>query len=357
MVRWHCVQLNVCVFMNFFDLHILLSPSLFPLPFSLPSPSRCALTLSPSSLVPPPFLPGKEAMSATVPIRPGYPDLPTLDSLFNEGAVSFAKLAAEAARKKDDKPHQFDFGVSPEDVIHFIYPSGNKQETRGEKEEKGVRKTLLKKEKEKHRKSKLKPAKAAETKKSSMDDIDESLDLLVPVKRSKSSETGVTTTAENGSLPSVPSSALPSKHQPPLELSKPTNETPVAMEPKKPEKGTAPVSMETSTQQPTVSLETKLSEPIPGATVTSQEEVTHQHSRESRESGSSAETKGKVRKTARDKFRQCENCNQVIHERIQLCSGCKKVAYCNVQCQKTHWKQHKKTCSYALKKEGKASAD
>ena len=32
-----------------------------------------------------------------------------------------------------------------------------------------------------------------------------------------------------------------------------------------------------------------------------------------------------------------------------MCAGCKKVAYCNYRCQKAHWKQHKKTCSYALK--------
>lgn len=296
-------------------------------------------------------------MAATVPIWPSYPDLQTLDSLFNEGAVSFAKLAAEAERKKDEKMYQFDFGVSPKDVIHFMYSSGNhsgnQQEGREKRGEKGARKMLLKKEKEKHRKSKLKIEKVAEVKKSSMDDIDESLDLLVPVKRSKSSETGVNTTAENGSIKSAASSALPSKQQSPLESSQPTNETPVAMESIKPEKGAARVSTETSTQQPTVSLETKLSEPPP-RTVASQEEATHQLSREN---SSSSETKGKTRKTARDKFRQCENCDQVIRERIQLCSGCKKVAYCNVQCQKTHWKLHKKTCSYALKKESKAGGD
>ncbi len=59
------------------------------------------------------------------------------------------------------------------------------------------------------------------------------------------------------------------------------------------------------------------------------------------------------KKTARDKFKTCENCQLVINERIQVCAGCKKVAYCNYRCQKAHWKVHKKTCSYALKKDAK----
>ena len=52
------------------------------------------------------------------------------------------------------------------------------------------------------------------------------------------------------------------------------------------------------------------------------------------------------RKTARDKFRTCENCGMII-QRIHICSGCRKVAYCNKQCQRTHWKTHKKTCTYS----------
>ncbi len=61
----------------------------------------------------------------------------------------------------------------------------------------------------------------------------------------------------------------------------------------------------------------------------------------------------KSKKTARDKFKTCENCQLVINERIQVCAGCKKVAYCNYRCQKAHWKVHKKSCSYALKKDTK----
>lgn len=58
------------------------------------------------------------------------------------------------------------------------------------------------------------------------------------------------------------------------------------------------------------------------------------------------------RKTARDKFPNCENCGVAI-KRIHVCSGCRKVAYCNSQCQRTHWKTHKKSCSYiASKKAG-----
>ena len=57
----------------------------------------------------------------------------------------------------------------------------------------------------------------------------------------------------------------------------------------------------------------------------------------------------KPKKTGRDKFRACENCNMEIADRILVCAGCKKVAYCNYRCQKAHWKQHKKTCLYAFK--------
>ena len=65
------------------------------------------------------------------------------------------------------------------------------------------------------------------------------------------------------------------------------------------------------------------------------------------------EVNSKPKKTARDKFRACENCDTEIVDRILVCAGCKKVAYCNYRCQKAHWKQHKKTCSYALKKDNK----
>ena len=54
---------------------------------------------------------------------------------------------------------------------------------------------------------------------------------------------------------------------------------------------------------------------------------------------------------ARDKFRSCENCSSVIEDRILVCSGCKKVAYCNRQCQKKNWKMHKKSCSHKVNKE------
>ena len=54
---------------------------------------------------------------------------------------------------------------------------------------------------------------------------------------------------------------------------------------------------------------------------------------------------------AREKFRFCENCASEIEDKILVCSSCKKVAYCNRQCQKAHWKAHKKTCSHKVNKE------
>ena len=60
----------------------------------------------------------------------------------------------------------------------------------------------------------------------------------------------------------------------------------------------------------------------------------------------------KMRKTtARDKFKECENCHTEISDKIRVCSACKRVAYCNSDCQKEHWKVHKQTCSYYLKKD------
>lgn len=71
------------------------------------------------------------------------------------------------------------------------------------------------------------------------------------------------------------------------------------------------------------------------------------------ESTGSTGSSSRSRTTARDRFKTCVNCNETILDRIQLCAGCKKVAYCNFRCQKAHWKTHKQTCSYALKKDPK----
>lgn len=32
-----------------------------------------------------------------------------------------------------------------------------------------------------------------------------------------------------------------------------------------------------------------------------------------------------------------------------LCSGCRRVSYCNKTCQKSHWKTHKRTCGATVK--------
>ena len=58
----------------------------------------------------------------------------------------------------------------------------------------------------------------------------------------------------------------------------------------------------------------------------------------------SVTSEGERRTRARDKFRTCESCGVSI-KRIHVCSRCRKVAYCNRQCQQNHWKQHKKMCS------------
>ena len=58
-------------------------------------------------------------------------------------------------------------------------------------------------------------------------------------------------------------------------------------------------------------------------------------------------------KAGKPKF--CDNCGKELLARIQVCAGCKRVAYCNYRCQKASWKVHKKTCSYALRKDSKES--
>ena len=58
---------------------------------------------------------------------------------------------------------------------------------------------------------------------------------------------------------------------------------------------------------------------------------------------------------SRSRLKFCNNCGQEILTKILVCAGCKKVAYCNFRCQKASWKVHKKTCSYALRKDNKES--
>lgn len=229
---------------------------------------------------------GKEPMSATLPIKPGYPLLPALDSLFCEGPVSFAKLAAEAARRPEKKPYVFDFGVSSDDTELHLTKESRKQlagfleGTPEEVREVMEREFARRREKAAKKKKKARPKKIAEK-----------------IAEMKSM-------AKEGMVGPVKS------------------ETPL-------------------TKNESVSGDSSIDPQPSTSTKTTEDPVTN--------GVSSSDMKSKNRKTARDKFRKCENCNQEIVERIQLCAGCKKVAYCNIQCQKTHWKQHKKACSYTQK--------
>eukprot|EP00123_Amoebidium_parasiticum_P006954 comp17773_c0_seq1/m.17808 comp17773_c0_seq1/g.17808 ORF comp17773_c0_seq1/g.17808 comp17773_c0_seq1/m.17808 type:complete len:134 (-) comp17773_c0_seq1:583-984(-) len=52
---------------------------------------------------------------------------------------------------------------------------------------------------------------------------------------------------------------------------------------------------------------------------------------------------------------QCTYCETTsdTQTRLQVCSRCRTARYCNVDCQKSHWKVHKKVCTEdntALKK-------
>ncbi|GAB4816194.1 hypothetical protein N2152v2_003240 [Parachlorella kessleri] len=41
--------------------------------------------------------------------------------------------------------------------------------------------------------------------------------------------------------------------------------------------------------------------------------------------------------------RQCASCQQAAST-VKLCSGCRAVRYCSVECQRAHWRQHKPAC-------------
>ncbi len=50
-----------------------------------------------------------------------------------------------------------------------------------------------------------------------------------------------------------------------------------------------------------------------------------------------------IRSLDKTLFVLCKSCHTRM-DKILRCSQCKKVYYCNIECQKKHWKQHKKKC-------------
>ncbi len=57
----------------------------------------------------------------------------------------------------------------------------------------------------------------------------------------------------------------------------------------------------------------------------------------------------------------CAWCGEVARDqdgscvKLKQCGRCRKVGYCSVECQKSHWKTHKKECSGKELGESKAS--
>jgi ankyrin repeat protein len=47
------------------------------------------------------------------------------------------------------------------------------------------------------------------------------------------------------------------------------------------------------------------------------------------------------------KRRRCEQCDKTTSAKLQKCSACRKVYYCNCECQVAHWLQHKPVCNVA----------
>lgn len=49
----------------------------------------------------------------------------------------------------------------------------------------------------------------------------------------------------------------------------------------------------------------------------------------------------------------CEGCNKEADQKVApllRCGRCMKVGYCNAQCQKRHWVEHKDSCNEATKR-------
>jgi hypothetical protein len=45
-----------------------------------------------------------------------------------------------------------------------------------------------------------------------------------------------------------------------------------------------------------------------------------------------------------EKRRRCAHCEKTTFAKLQKCSACRKVYYCNRECQVAHWKRHKPAC-------------
>jgi hypothetical protein len=49
-----------------------------------------------------------------------------------------------------------------------------------------------------------------------------------------------------------------------------------------------------------------------------------------------------------EKRRRCAQCDKTTSEKLQKCSACRKVYYCNRECQVAHWKRHKPACNVVV---------
>lgn len=45
-----------------------------------------------------------------------------------------------------------------------------------------------------------------------------------------------------------------------------------------------------------------------------------------------------------DSLKTCGSCRRTLEKKTLCCSGCSREFYCNVECQRAHWKVHKSTC-------------
>jgi len=66
--------------------------------------------------------------------------------------------------------------------------------------------------------------------------------------------------------------------------------------------------------------------------------------------------KKEEKKEIREKKRTCAKCGLTTTQKLCLCSQCRSVYYCNVECQKKAWQEHKQYCEENKKKSKKKKA-
>lgn len=268
-------------------------------------------------------------MSATLPIRPGYPNLAALEATFNEGMYSFAKLTAAASNQiTEKKPHTFDFGVKMDESKLIHTQLSRKKLSKFMDADPDTVQMVMEKElaKQKERENRKERRKKVPKVKEKIAEL-KTTSSKTPVEKQKEVKVEADDAVVDGSAKGKESRSKSTLLNGSVELEQPTS----GKGGRKEGEGGG-------------------EEEGGGGGGGKGDGGGKEDQTRSSSSSIITETRPRLRKTARDKFQHCDNCGEEIADRIQLCSGCKKVAYCNNHCQKAHWKHHKKTCAYHVQK-------